>query len=180
MIKQNQAYLNRLHIFIDAVCIYLSAFLSHKIRFEWGKDSWISKLFFFVGKYELGFSYYQKTVIITIIILLLLYTFFGLYTPKRYQRGSREIVNLLKANLAGLGIGSVAIVLTKLQNFPRSLLLLFFSVNFIIGVLSRFTIRKVLNSTRESGRNLKHVVLVGFSTSAAAYIDRINKNMQAV
>ena len=55
MIKQNQAYLNRLHIFIDAVCIYLSAFLSHKIRFEWGKDSWISKLFFFVGKYELGF-----------------------------------------------------------------------------------------------------------------------------
>ena len=92
MIKQNQAYLNRLHIFIDAVCIYLSAFLSHKIRFEWGKDSWISKLFFFVGKYELGFSYYQKTVIITIIILLLLYTFFGLYTPKRYQRGSREIV----------------------------------------------------------------------------------------
>ena len=45
MIKQNQAYLNRLHIFIDAVCIYLSAFLSHKIRFEWGKDSWVSKLF---------------------------------------------------------------------------------------------------------------------------------------
>lgn len=176
MIKQNQAYLNRLHIFIDAVCIYLSAFLSHKIRFEWGKDSWVSKLFFFVGKYELGFSYYQKTVFITIIILLLLYAFFGLYTPKRYQRGSRELLNLFKANLIGLGIGSVAIVLTKLQNFPRSLLLLFFSINFVIGVLSRFTIRKVLNRTRESGRNLKHVVLVGFSTSAAAYIDRIKAN----
>ncbi len=64
MIKQNQAYLNRLHIFIDAVCIYLSAFLSHKIRFEWGKDSWISKLFFFVGKYELGFSYIRRRLLL--------------------------------------------------------------------------------------------------------------------
>ena len=31
------------------------------------------------------------------ILLLLLYSFFGLYTPKRYQRGSKELVNLVKA-----------------------------------------------------------------------------------
>ncbi len=33
MIKQNQTYLNRLHVLIDALCIYLSGYVAYCVRF---------------------------------------------------------------------------------------------------------------------------------------------------
>lgn len=112
------------------------------------------------------------------IMLLILYASFGLYTPKRYQRGSKELVNLLKSNVIGLGIAAFIITIFQIQNFPRSLYLLFFFINFLFGLVSRFIIRKVLKENRKRGHNIKHTVFVGFSTSAAAYIDRIKSNPQ--
>ncbi|MCI6010827.1 MAG: undecaprenyl-phosphate glucose phosphotransferase, partial [Anaerostipes hadrus] len=37
---------------------------------------------------------------------------------------------------------------------------------------------KILKTNRKKGRNIKHTVFIGFSTSAAAYIDRIKSNPQ--
>ena len=54
---------------------------------------------FDLNRYYPEFYQYQKPLISSLILLLLLYSFFGLYTPKRYQRGSKELVNLVKANL---------------------------------------------------------------------------------
>ena len=34
MIKQNQTYLNRLHVLIDAICIYLAGVTAYQIRFN--------------------------------------------------------------------------------------------------------------------------------------------------
>ena len=34
MIKQNQTYLNRLHVVMDAVCIYFAGFAAWYIRFK--------------------------------------------------------------------------------------------------------------------------------------------------
>lgn len=56
--------------------------------------------------------------------------------------------------------------------------MLFFFINFIFGLISRYIIRKVLKENRKRGYNIKHTVFVGFSTSAAAYIDRIKSNPQ--
>ncbi|MDD3184132.1 MAG: undecaprenyl-phosphate glucose phosphotransferase [Anaerostipes sp.] len=176
MIKKNQTYFNRLHILIDAICIYLSAFITYEFRFDLGQGAWISRIFFFVSKYEQDWSYYQRFTPGVIIILILIYGFFRLYSPKRYQRGSQELVSLFNSNLLGLGICTFIILFLQIQNFPRSLLLLFFAVNFFIGELSRYLIRKILRYTRKHGKNLKHVIFVGFSTSAAAYLDRILSN----
>ena len=60
----------------------------------------------------------------------------------------------------------------------RSLYLLFYLFNFIFGLLSRYIIRRILKTNRKKGRNIKHTVFIGFSTSAAAYIDRIKSNPQ--
>ena len=38
--------------------------------------------------------------------------------------------------------------------------------------------RRILKTNRKKGRNIKHTVFIGFSTSAAAYIDRIKSNPQ--
>lgn len=177
MIKQNQTYLNRLHVLIDAFCIYLSGFVAYYTRFNLEIFGFpVYKEFFEYNRYCFPFKYYQKPLIATLVILLLIYAFFGLYTPKRYQRGSRELVNLLKANLLGLGISAFIITVFQIQNFPRSLYLLFYMFNFVFGLISRYVIRKVLKDSRKKGRNIKHTVFVGFSTSTAAYIDRIKAN----
>lgn len=177
MIKQNQTYLNRLHVLMDALCIYFAGFAAHFIRFNFHFFSFeFNGDLFERNRYYLDFFQYQQPLIGALIILLLLYSFFGLYTPKRYQRGTRELVNLLKANLLGVGISAFIITIFQIQNFPRSLYLLFYVFNFIFGVLSRYIIRKFLKINRKKGRNIKHTVFVGFSTSAAAYIDRIKAN----
>ena len=87
-------------------------------------------------------------------------------------------MNLVKANLIGLGLSAFVITVWQIQNFPRSLYLLFYLFNFIFGLLSRYIIRRILKTNRKKGRNIKHTVFIGFSTSAAAYIDRIKSNPQ--
>ena len=64
------------------------------------------------------------------------------------------------------------------SELSRSLYLLFYLFNFIFGLLSRYIIRRILKTNRKKGRNIKHTVFIGFSTSAAAYIDRIKSNPQ--
>ena len=103
MIKQNQTYLNRLHVVMDAACIYLAGYVAYYIRFKMIIHGfWLNKEIFEYNRYYKEFYQYQQPLIASLIFLLLLYSFFGLYTPKRYQRGSKELVNLVKANLIGL------------------------------------------------------------------------------
>lgn len=98
MIKQNQTYLNRLHVVMDAVCIYFAGFAAWYIRFKCTIFGfWLNQEIFDLNRYYPEFYQYQKPLISSLILLLLLYSFFGLYTPKRYQRGSKELVNLVKA-----------------------------------------------------------------------------------
>ena len=179
MIKQNQTYLNRLHVVMDAACIYFAGFAAWYIRFKCTIFGfWLNQEIFDLNRYYPEFYQYQKPLISSLILLLLLYSFFGFYTPKRYQRGSKELVNLVKANLIGLGLSAFVITVWQIQNFPRSLYLLFYLFNFIFGLLSRYIIRRILKTNRKKGRNIKHTVFIGFSTSAAAYIDRIKSNPQ--
>ena len=150
MIKQNQTYLNRLHVLIDAVCIYLAGVAAYQIRFNLSIFGFeVYRYVFEYNRYPFPFKYYQFPLIGTMIMLLILYASFGLYTPKRYQRGSKELVNLLKSNVIGLGIAAFIITIFQIQNFPRSLYLLFFFINFLFGLVSRFIIRKVLKENRK-------------------------------
>ena len=117
MIKQNQTYLNRLHVVMDAVCIYLAGYVAYYIRFKLNIHGfWLNKEIFEYNRYYKEFYQYQQPLIASLIFLLLLYSFFGLYTPKRYQRGSKELVNLVKANLIGLGVSAFVITVFQIQN----------------------------------------------------------------
>ena len=133
MIKQNQTYLNRLHVVMDAVCIYFAGFAAWYIRFKCTIFGfWLNQEIFDLNRYYPEFYQYQKPLISSLILLLLLYSFFGLYTPKRYQRGSKELVNLVKANLIGLGLCCICdhcMADSELSSFFISVILLF---NFIL------------------------------------------------
>mgnify|MGYP004447513435 FL=1 len=110
--------------------------------------------------------------------MLLLYSAFNLYTPKRVQGRRQELVSILKANLFGIILFMAAVTLVKLREFSRPLIFLFFTLNVLLEAVARIMIRNSLRSLRRRGMNLKHILLVGYGNSTRGYIDRIMENPQ--
>ena len=172
MIKQNQKYFNRFHVILDGLVIYLSFCLSYAIRF---KIEFLKPLMPETRYYRQLWQY-QRMLLVVVIAYLLLYWRFGLYKPKRFQRPLRELYSLFKANSCGTLFIFIYIFFMKIEHVPRSLLIIFYVLSMILSMGVRIAIRMILRRERKKGRNLKHVVIVGESTAARAYIDRIKGN----
>ena len=169
MIKDNQKYFNRLHILIDAAVIAASYWFAWFLKFETG---------IFESVRSLSFQYYMTALLLIVPMYLILYSAFNLYTPKRVQGRRLELANIVKANTLGLFILIGILYLLKIIDFSRSMLVIFFFVNIAVEETVRMTIRIVLRDMRRKGLNQKHIVLVGYSRAAEAYIDRIMANPQ--
>lgn len=176
MIKENQKLLNRFHILIDAIVIYCSFCLSYLLRF---KVDFVKEFPLFPPvHYYRPLDMYQPMMPFVVLIYLLLFAKFNLYKPKRYQDHSTEIFNLVKANTCGMMVILILIFFFKIEHVPRSLLLIFYVVSTLLTILVRLTIKMILQHTRKHGHNLKHVIIIGYSTAAEAYIDHIFANPQ--
>lgn len=174
MIKQNQEHLNRLHVVLDALVIYASFCLSYAIRF---RIPFTRNLFPQAPYYRLLWQY-QTMLLISVPVCLVLYARFDLYKPKRFQTPMSEYKNLIKANTCAMIFFMICIVFLKMEHVSRSLLALFYFVCMFTTFLERFIIKSILQKARKRGRNLKHIIIIGFSPAAEAYIDRIKGNPQ--
>lgn len=174
MIKENQKYLNRFHVVLDALVIYCSFCLSYYIRY-------ICPLFkdiFPRFGYWRQLWQYQGILLVLIPVYLILYAKFNLYKPKRFQNRTSEYANLIKANSIGMVFFFIYIIFMKIPHVSRSLQLMFYVLSMLLTIVERAAIRYALERTRRKGFNLKHVVVIGFSAAAEAYIDRIKSNPQ--
>ena len=72
----------------------------------------------------------------------------------------------------------IYIIFMKIPHVSRSLQLMFYVLSMLLTIAERAAIRYALERTRRKGFNLKHVVVIGFSAAAEAYIDRIKSNPQ--
>ena len=174
MIKENQKAFNRIHIILDGLVIYLSFCLSYYIRF----DCPLFKGLFSRNGYWRQLIQYQSMLAVLIPVYLLLYARFNLYKPKRFQHHTEEYMHLFQANTTGMIFFLLAIVFLQIRHVPRSLLIVFYCMTMLLSFLERALIRFVLENNRRKGHNLKHVIVVGFSKAAEAYIDRIKTNPQ--
>ena len=165
MIKDNQKYFNRLHILLDALVIEASYFLSWILKFK-------MNLFSHEGN-RLSFNTYMTTLLGIVPVYMLLYLAFHMYTPKRVQGRRLEIGNIIKANLIGILLIWSALYILKEEHYSRVMLVLFFFMNVILETCIRLIIRAMLHLMRKSGMNMRHILLVGYSRAAEAYIDRI-------
>ncbi|MCR5101695.1 MAG: undecaprenyl-phosphate glucose phosphotransferase [Butyrivibrio sp.] len=175
MIKDNQANLNRLHIVLDALVIALSYMLAWYIRIV------------FIGTRELQnqppigvlpMDIYFRALYFLIPGYLVLYSAFNLYTPKRATKLTGEIASIIKANIVGMLGVFVVLFIIKMTHFSRGMITIFFAINIILGSISRITLRKILRYFRAKGYNLKHIMLVGYSRAAEAYVSRVTENPQ--
>ncbi|MCI9051390.1 MAG: undecaprenyl-phosphate glucose phosphotransferase [Lachnospiraceae bacterium] len=172
MIKDNQKFFNRFHVVMDAGIIIIAYILAYYVRLE----SRIFPVDPLAGR--LSWQIYMTPLIFIVPGYLILYAVFHLYTPKRVQGRRLEFSNIIKANSVGFLVFIMILYMIEIIDFSRQMIMIFYVFNILLETLGRNAIRYILHSMRERGFNLKHILLVGYSRAAEAYIDRINSNPQ--
>jgi Undecaprenyl-phosphate glucose phosphotransferase len=170
MIKQNQKYLNRFLVLIDAVVIVLALLISWHIRFKSGIIN--------VGEGYLTFNQYLKPVMCTIPVYLLVFDAFSLYVPHRFKGLMEEFINILKANIAGLLLFILILFLFKQIDYSRYLLFIFNILCILLTTIERGIIRLLLRQIRKNGYNIKHLLIVGYSDLTLELVERLERNKQ--
>lgn len=169
MIKDNQKYLNRLHIVLDALVTVLSYIAAWWIRLVLYQDE---------GVGVLPREVYFAALLVIVPGYLVLYSAFNLYKSKRYSSIKREFFDVIKANVIGLALFFVILYIVNEPNFSRSMIFIFCGINVVLMQGMRCTVRAFLRSIRKKGFNVKYIVLVGYSRAAEEYVDRILANPQ--
>ncbi len=168
MIKDNQKLLNKIHLLLDALVLVGAYTVAWLVRFEWGG----------VTGGALSRRAYFTALLLLLPAYLMLYSMFQLYTPKRTTKTKVEIYTVFKANTIGL-FGYLAVLyLMREQDFSRSMLAIFYVLNFLGASGYRIVLRAMLRRFRKKGYNVKHVLLVGYSRAAEQYIERLTQNPQ--
>lgn len=172
MIKDNQKYLNRLHLLLDAVIVACSYMLAWYLKFE----SIFAAKKQGIGVLEMKTYFYALYFIVPGYIIL--YYSFNMYTSKRTARKKFEVYGILKANTIGMLLFIVALYVVNQPNFSRTMIFIFYIINIVLTTLSRQILRNFLQYFRRKGYNLKYILLVGYSRAAEEYVNRINANPQ--
>lgn len=165
MIKDNQTFFNRLHLWLDGLGMIVSYMAAWFLKFDSG--------LFERETGTLSFWTYMYALLFIVPAYLILYSLCQLYTSRRVQRFRVEFTNIIKANVLGLLVFLTVLYIIKQTHFSRTMLFIFFITNIILAMLVRGMIYLLLFSLRRGGYNIKHVLLVGFSETAKAYIDRV-------
>ena len=168
MIKNNQGFLNILHLLLDIVIICASYAAAILIILGHNLPFYFSVL------------YYPVHLLWIVPLFLLVYRSCHMYTPKRLMSGLDIIRIVLTANFMALLVFSLALyVLRKhwnLMHFSVRVLFCFIIITTVLELIERLAIKKVLSSMRSRGYNLKHLVLVGYSDASIKLVDAIHRN----
>lgn len=175
MIRENQKLLNIMHIIIDAIIIAFSFLLAYQLRFD---DTWSPLIKYKIISPPFGYwkplEDYRSMLIMLIPCYLIIYYICGMYDPKRASGRRSELFSLIKASILGM-MYTIAILyfLLKENNYARLFLGIFVVLNISIDYAFRLFVIKVLRKMRRAGKNLKHILIVGYSRTARGYIDRL-------
>lgn len=173
MIRENQKLLNLFHVIIDAIIIAASFILSYILRFD--------DMGFLVTHHIIPASIgyvkplrdYVNMLVFLIPCYLIIYNLCDLYNPKRTSGRRAELFGLIKANFLGIIYCVAVLFFIKQQNYARLFLVMFAVMNLMIDFFFRMCINMILRKMRKNGKNLKHILLVGYSRTAEGYIDRL-------
>ncbi len=170
MIKNNQKYLNKLHVLMDAIILIIAYLAAWGIKFE--------TVLFKENVGRLDIKVYLYAMVFLVIGYLILYGVCGLYTPKRMHGQKYEMINIVKANSFGLLLFIMILYLAHLDDFSREMMFIFYILNILFEFIARVCLRMLLRNIRKRGFNQKHIVLVGYSRAAEGYVDRIKSYPQ--
>ena len=172
MIKDNQRFLNKLHVLLDILIICASYALAWLLT--------IVAPIFPAGHGVLPPQVYFAALIPIVPAYLLLYWAFHLYEPKRTHSKRAELWHICQACAVGLMLLTSILFAFRRSgyfgNFSTRMLVAFSIIDITLTTIERFGIRYILSRLRRKGFNQKHVMLVGFSDASDQFIDACRRN----
>lgn len=172
MIKDNQRFLNKLHVLLDVLIICASYALAWLLT--------IVAPIFPAGHGVLPPQIYFAALIPLVPAYLLLYWAFHLYEPKRTHSKRAELWHICQACAVGLMLLTSILFAFRRSgyfgNFSTRMLVAFSIIDITLTTIERFGIRYILSRLRRKGFNQKHVMLVGFSDASDQFIDACRRN----
>ena len=172
MKKQNSGA--NFRILIDAILIVISYLVAYSLRFGALSNVGVLELSGNVEYYSL--SEYAKYLYVFVPGYLIIYSYCKLYGVTRRRRV--ELWNLVKANIIGLLFIAFVLFFIKDMDISRGFIGVFFCVNLVISFSFRYLLQSGLQYLRSKGINLRHVLIIGYSSVARGFIDRVNDNPQ--
>lgn len=177
MIKDNQKHFNRLQVVIDGVMLIVVYILSYYLRFFILPALNLLTLDDGTGYYPL--PEYAQYIVYLVPAYLILYNWFNLYSSRRNTRYSSLLWILIKANSLGLlFLYFILGFIKKELDISRAFVVIFVFLNLTSCFVFRILLNRLLRVLRKKGFNIRHVLIVGYSHAAEAYIDRIRDNPQ--
>jgi len=121
--------------------------------------------------------YYYSTWAV-LLVYHLVFRRAGLYEPWRIKSIASETGAVVRSVVLGVGVLLVLSFLSRYQStsYSRLFLLVFVPLNIGLLVGVRLVIRWVLRALRRTGRNLRHVLVVGAGPLARQVVDRASAN----
>ena len=172
MIKDNQRFLNNLHVLLDVLIICASYALAWLLT--------IVAPIFPAGHGVLPPQVYFTALVPIVPAYLLLYWAFHLYEPKRTHSKRSELWHICQACAVGLMLLTSILFAFRRSgyfgNFSTRMLVAFSIIDITLTTIERFGIRYILSRLRRKGFNQKHVMLVGFSDASDQFIDACRRN----
>lgn len=172
MIKDNQRFLNKIHVLLDVLIICASYALAWLLT--------IVAPIFPAGHGVLPPQVYFAALIPIVPAYLLLYWAFHLYEPKRTHSKRAELWHICQACAVGLMLLTSILFAFRRSgyfgNFSTRMLVAFSIIDITLTTIERFGIRYILSRLRRKGFNQKHVMLVGFSDASDQFIDACRRN----
>lgn len=165
MIKENQRFFNQLNVFSDAALVLASMLLAQAIRFH-----------LFSGIDSISPAGYLWLGAAAALLCTTTYMLYGLYESHRSISFYKEADRLLRANLLNTLILLASLYVFHLSDFSRWMLVIFFFCCSALLLLKRGLVRMILRRIRKRGLNHKHIVLVGYGSTAQTYLNKISAN----
>lgn len=165
MIKENQKYLNRFQIVLDMSLVVAAMLVAYWARF-----------ILLDGNISLSQSQMLKIVGCTVPLYGVLYSWRGLYRPKRRESLFKECMEIFQANLVGILCLMAGLFFFKVVDFSRGMQAIFFIVNVLLMMMERVAIRVILRQFRRQGFNLRHCLVIGANEISDDFINRVEKN----
>lgn len=163
--KDRLSFLNRVHIILDFILLLVAYWGTYYIKIVWLDQAQTAEII----------ALYVQYMYLVLPLYMLLYLLCQFYTSKR-ATWLTDVVKTVQANALGTLLLTLFFYLRREQDISRLFLLYFAVVNVVLLCLERVALRFCLRTMRKKGIHSWHILVVGYSKAAQAYIDRIKNH----
>lgn len=170
-ILTRQRFIGFVYVLIDILCLATVFYVAALIRAEetLGFKVTIDNLFFD------PINPYRSLFLFWVIVVVIVNNSFGLYQTHREIYEAIEVFKVIRSTIIASLVVIVAIYIVKIENFPRTILILVSILSVVVFSLWRVLKRIIVHYLVSRGYNNFNVIIVGVGKEAQILAKEINK-----